>query len=69
MVMYVHPWYKQHVNQLTFLVFRTHQGSQQTIIGGILRRLSLNDTSDSMYLGSVYACDLHLPEAPFTSWT
>ncbi len=30
---------------ITFLVFRTHQGSQQTMTGRILRMLNLNDTS------------------------
>ena len=35
-------------NQLTFHVFRTHQGSQQTIIGKPLRVLSLHDIRHSM---------------------
>jgi len=38
----------QSINQFTFSVFRTHQGSQQTITAKILRMLSLNETSHSM---------------------
>ena len=34
----------QSINQFTFLVFRTHQGSQQTITG----KSNLNDTVHSM---------------------
>ena len=33
---------------ITFLVFRTRQGSQQTISGRILRMSTLNDTIHSM---------------------
>jgi len=39
---------KQSINQFTFSVLRTHQGSQQTITAKILRMLSLNETSHSM---------------------
>jgi len=38
----------QSINQFTFSVFRTHQGSQQTITAKILRMLSLNETGHSM---------------------
>ncbi len=33
---------------ITFLVFRTQQGSQQTITGRVLRMSNLNDTIHSM---------------------
>ena len=34
----------QSINHFTFLVFRTHQGSQQTTTGRMLRTSNLNDT-------------------------
>ena len=37
-----------HITYITFLVFRTQQGSQQTITGRILRMSTLNDTIHSM---------------------
>ena len=36
------------INQSTFLVFRTHQGSQQTMAGRLVRMLSSNDTLNAV---------------------
>jgi len=38
----------QSINQSSTLVFRTHQGSQQTITGKILTMLSLTDASHAI---------------------
>jgi len=61
------PWdsHNQSINQFTFLVFKTHQGRQQTITRRILRMSSLNDTShqccsrrDRSWAQKVQICDV-----------
>ena len=52
----------QSINQFTFPVFGTRQGSQQTIAGKVLRILILNETSHSMLFWATksFSSKLHI---------
>ena len=48
--------YNQSINQFTFLVLRTHQGSQQTITG----KTTITYTRHSMYHSLHSCCSMHV---------
>ena len=60
----------QSINQFRLLGLKTHQGSQQTITGRILRMLSLNDTSYSLlfWKRQIWAIQIHHGQNSMVIW-